>query len=135
MARNMLRNGIEKFCCGPTRADLSFRPPRLMNCAGAECQAKPSQLLLLTHLIPSANTGDWMAGELDAVNAMRRWTKRVHANDFFLKYLHICLWSLWQLAGRWAAFACKRRTLRRKTEDRTLRQHRFHCHVGKRTDG
>lgn len=27
------------------------------------CQAKPSQLLLLTRLIPSANTGGWMAAD------------------------------------------------------------------------
>lgn len=143
MARNMLRNGIEKFCRGPTRADLSFRPrppptPRLMNCAGAECQSWTVSTFTAdtSHPIPSANTGDWTAGESDAVNATRRWTRRVHAKIYFFKNTYIFAFGL---CGRLLEDGLHSLANAAPCAERqgtgTLRQHRLHCHVGKRTDG
>lgn len=116
------------------RAPPPPHPPRLMNCAGAECQSWTVSTFTAdtSHPIPSANTGEWTAGESDAVNAMRRWTRRVHAKINFFRNTYIFAFGL---SGRLLEDGLHSLANAAPCAERqgtgTLRQHRLHCHVGK----
>lgn len=107
---------LKSFAGEVMRADPFFRP-QPADCTAAECQANRLNFYCW-HISSDLQTLETDGCRSDAVNAMRQWTKCVCVfvcELIFLKYLHICLWSLWPLVGRWAAFSCKRRTLHQST--------------------